>query len=185
MTEEEIVRRLWERDVSALTALERAYGAGAMAVAQRIVRSRETAEECVQDAMLAVWESVPPQRPESLRHYFTALARNSALNRYRAEHREKRGGGEVTVALEELNECLPGPGGVEDEVAARLLGEKINDFLASLPERERDAFLRRYYYLEPPEDTAQALGLTARHLSVVLFRTRKKLKAFLQKEDLI
>ncbi|MBQ2061419.1 MAG: sigma-70 family RNA polymerase sigma factor [Oscillospiraceae bacterium] len=185
MTDEQMVQHLLARDPSALSVLQHTYGAGALAVAQRIVQNRETAEECVQDALLAVWETVPPQRPERLRHYFIALARSSALDRYRAEHREKRGGKEVTLALEELNECIPGPEDVEDQVAVKALGERINVFLAALPERERDAFLRRYYYLEPLEDAAKALGLTRRHLSVVLFRTRKKLKAFLQKEDLL
>jgi len=184
MTDEQIIDRLCARDEAALEILRRTYGPMAMAVAQRIVQSREIAEECVQDGLMAVWETIPPRHPESLRHYFTTLVRNSALSCYRAEHREKRGGGEVPLVLDELAFCAS-PDDVEQEVGAHLLEERINGFLAALPERERDVFLRRYYYLEDLDGIAACYGLSKRHVSVLLFRTRKKLKTFLKKEDLL
>ena len=184
MTDEQIIERLCARDETALAVLRRVYGPMAMAVAQRIVQSREIAEECVQDGLMAIWETIPPRHPESLKHYFTTLVRNSALSCYRSARREKRGGGEVPLVLEELASCAS-PDNVEEEVGAHLLAQRINDFLAALPERERDVFLRRYYYLEDLEGIAECYGLSRRHVSVLLFRTRKKLKAFLKKEDLL
>ena len=185
MTDKQIIDRLSARDETALEMLRRTYGTMAMAVAQRIVQSREIAEECIQDGLMAIWETIPPKHPESLQHYFTTLVRNSALSCYRAGRREKRGGGEIPLVLDELSYCASAQDDVEEEVGAHLLEERINDFLAALPERERDIFLRRYYYLEDLDGIAECYSLSKRHVSVLLFRTRKKLKTFLKKEDLL
>jgi RNA polymerase sigma-70 factor (ECF subfamily) len=91
----------------------------------------------------------------------------------------------VPLALEELEFCVSAGDDVEEAVAARLLGERINTFLESLPRRERDLFLCRYYDLEDLETLAAAKGLSKAHAAVLLFRTRKKLKAFLEKEELL
>lgn len=185
MNEQVILARLLARDETALGAIRERWGRPALALARRITGSAEDAEECLQDGLLAVWETVPPKRPEALGHYFTALVRNAALNRLRDERRQKRGGGTVPLALEELEYCASARDDVEEAVAARLLGERINDFLRALPRRERELFLRRYYDLEDLETLAAAKGLSKAHASVLLFRTRKKLKAFLEKEELL
>ena len=184
MKEQTITDRLLARDESALAELERESGPLAKTVALRILQDPQDAEECVQDGLLAVWESIPPLRPASLRSYFVALVRNRALDRYRAERREKRGGGEFTAALEELGDCAA-PGSVEDEVGARLLEERINEFLARLPERERDLFLHRYFLMEEIPQIAEFYRLSRHQVSVLLHRTRKKLKEYLKKEDLL
>lgn len=185
MTEEQIIQRLLRRDESGLDGLQEAYGTLAVTVAQRIVAIREDAEECVQDGLMAVWNSIPPQQPESLKHYFLRLVRNKALDRWRSAHREKRGGGELPLILEELDHDVASETTVEDGLAEQLLAERINDFLDRLPERERSLFLRRYYYLESPDRIAAAAGLSKANVSVMLFRVRKKLKTFLKKEELL
>ena len=92
---------------------------------------------------------------------------------------------DLTFPLEELEYCASDRQDAAEEAEARLLGERINDFLSSLPRRERVLFLRRYYDLEDLETLAASLGLSKTHASVLLFRTRKKLKAFLEKEELL
>ena len=185
MNEDTILDRLRARDESALGAIRDAWGKPALALARRITGSEEDAEECLQDGLLAVWETIPPKQPESLGHYFTALVRNAALNRLRDSRRQKRGGGTVTEVFEELEYCASAREDVEEAVAGRLLAERINDFLDSLPRRERELFLRRYYDMEELDKLAAAKGLSKAHASVLLFRTRKKLKAFLEKEELL
>ena len=185
MTHDQIIERLRNRDETALAALRDSFGGGAMALAERITGSREDAEECLQDALLAVWDSVPPKEPASLRAYLTALTRNAALDLRRTAQREKRGGGVVALALEELDYCVSAAGSVEEAAEARLLGERIDGFLASLPARERELFVRRYYYFEELSEIAAACRLPKRYVSVVLHRTRKKLKSFLLKEELL
>ena len=184
MTEESIIKRLNERDESALEAIAGQYGSLAVALAMRILQDEQDAEECVQDGLMAVWETIPPLRPVSLRNYFVALVRNRALDVYRKEHRAKRGGGAMAKALEELEDCAA-PGSPEDELSARMLEERINDYLAELPERERSIFLRRYYYAEPVSDIAEVYGMSPHRVSVLLHRTRNKLKKFLKKEELL
>ena len=185
MNEEEMQARLLARDDAALASIREAWGRPALALARRITGSEEDAEECLQDGLMAVWETVPPKRPDSLGHYFTALVRNAALNRWRDERRQKRGGGVVNEVFEELEYCASSKDDVEETVAARLLAERINDFLDSLPRRERDLFLRRYYDMEDLDTLAAAKGLSKTHASVLLFRTRKKMKAFLEQEELL
>ena len=185
MTEEEIVRRLLARDEAGLAALDAACRDPAMAVAFRILGNREDAEECVQDGLQAVWETIPPKQPDRLRYYFITLVRNRALEVYRAAHAQKRGGGAADAALDELAECIAGPDDVERMLEGKLLTEALNRYLGTLPERERNVFLRRYYYLEEPEEIARRFGLSRRHVAVILFRTRKKLQAFLKKEEFL
>ncbi|MBR6377621.1 MAG: sigma-70 family RNA polymerase sigma factor [Oscillospiraceae bacterium] len=184
MTEASILDRLCARDETALEALARRYGPLAKSVAQRILQNPQDAEECVQDGLMAVWETVPPLRPDSLRSYFVTLVRNRALDCYRAERRDKRGGGAILAPLEELGD-LAAPGSVEDEAAARMLEERINEFLARLPERERKLFLHRYYFMESVAEIGEFYGLTPHQVSVLLHRTRKKLKRFMKEEDLL
>ena len=81
MNEEEMQARLLERDDAALASIRESWGRPALALARRITGSEEDAEECVQDGLMAVWETIPPKQPASLGHYFTALVRNAALNR--------------------------------------------------------------------------------------------------------
>lgn len=185
MTDEQIIQRLLLRDESGLDGLQQTYGALAVSLAQRIVESREDAEECVQDALMALWNSIPPQQPGSLKHYFLRLVRNKALDQWRAAHREKRGGGELPIILEELDRDVTSKSNVEDGLSERLLAERINDFLAQLSARDRSLFLRRYYSCEAPDVIAAAAGLSKTNVSVILFRVRKKLKAFLEKEELL
>ena len=184
MTEEQILARLLARDEGILAHVEAEWGPLATALAQRILQSPQDAEECLQDGLMALWDTVPPQRPASLRAYFLSLVRNRALDVYRAEHREKRGGGVVPLALEELGDCA-GPDSVEDRVGAKLLGEAVNRFLGSLPERDRDLFLHRYYFLEELPEIADFYRMTRHQVSVRLHRTRKKLKDYLKKEELL
>ena len=114
MTDEQITGFLFARDERGLEALRRAYGSLVAGLALRITGAREDAEECVQDGLMDVWASVPPQRPESLKHFFLRLVRNRALDCWRAQHRDKRGGGELPLILEELNREIPSGSTVED-----------------------------------------------------------------------
>ncbi|MBQ4425499.1 MAG: sigma-70 family RNA polymerase sigma factor [Lachnospiraceae bacterium] len=184
MTDEHIIKRLNERDETALEAIAGKYGSLAGSLAMRILRDPQDAEECVQDGLMAVWETIPPLQPASLCSYFVALVRNRALDLYKKDHREKRGGGVIAQALEELEDCAA-PGSPEDELNARILEERINDYLGRLPERERNIFLRRYYYAEQVSDIAECYGMSPHKVSVLLHRTRNKLKRFLKKEDLL
>ena len=107
--------------------------------------------------------------------FLAKLTRNRAINRYNEEHAKKRGSGEMTMALEELSECIAGGSDPEKTVLAEELSKEIRAFVRALPEREGDVFLRRYFFLEDVKSIALRYGISQNNVSVILNRTRKKL----------
>ena len=175
MDDGQIVALYWARDERALTESAAKYGAYCRAIAGRIVRSPEDAEECVNDTWTGAWNSIPPHRPERLSTYLGKLTRRISLNRLRAQSAEKRGGGEVPLALDELNEAVPDRGSVEEHLEAETLAGLIDAFLERLPTRERRVFVLRYYHLLPIRAICEQLGFSKSRTESMLFRTRKKL----------
>ena len=143
MTDEQIVSLFWARDERAIEELAHRHGGLCRAMALRMLGSFQDAEECISDALLAAWNSIPPRRPEKLSAYLDRLTRNQALKRRRDSERLKRGGGELNLAYEELDECLPGPESTEQCWEQRELSTALERFLRGLPEAERRLFLRR------------------------------------------
>ena len=182
MDDNRILALYRKRDSEAIRFTREKYGNYCFAVASRILPCREDAEECVLDTWLGAWNAIPPQCPTHLRLFLARITRNLAFNRWKAQTAEKRGGGELPLVLEELDECLASPGDVEGEVIAGELAESVRGFLAKLPERECNVFLRRYFYAEAVKDIGARYGLKPDHVSVILLRTRKKLREHLTRE---
>lgn len=182
MEDSQIVELYWQRNRQAIAYSEEKYGAYCFAVARGILDSEEDAEECVNDTWLHAWNAMPPHRPKVLRMFLAKITRSAAFNLFRKNSAEKRGGGETVLVLEELAECIAGCENVEDEVITEELGEKINAFVRSLPEREGDIFIRRYFFTESVSEIAAGYSISANHTAVILSRVRKKLKKQLVKE---
>ena len=180
-----IIEGLNRRDESALQAIRQQYGTYCHNLAYRILESHEDAEECVDDMLMAVWDSIPPQHPDSLQAYLITIVRRVALSRYRHEHRQKRGGGAFTTALDELSDILPSDEHLEDTIEQRELSRALQSFLLTLKADTRRAFLRRYFLSEPVQTIAETLGTSQSAIKMALHRTRKKLKAYLEKEGLL
>ena len=111
--------------------------------------------------------------------FLAKITRNLAFSRWRSQSAEKRGGGEMALVLEELSECIAAPGGVEDGVDGKELARTIRAFLSTLPEREQDIFLRRYFFVEESTVIAQKYGMKPATVLRTLSRTREKLKKYL------
>lgn len=182
MEDQKIVALYWQRNQDAIRETDRKYGSYCFRVAKNLLSGFQDAEECVSDTWLGAWNSIPPQRPGCLRQYLAKLTRNLAFSRYRTLTAQKRGGGELPLVLEELSECLADETDVEGETIAKELARSVQKFLAALPEREANVFLRRYFYAEPVAEIARRYALTANHASVLLSRTRGKLKRHLTME---
>ena len=180
MTDDEIIRLLEVRREDGLTALSEQYGAYCRQIALRLTEQPEDAEEIVNDVWLRVWESVPPQRPDSLRHYLAKLTRNLAFDRIRSQNAEKRGGTELPLVLEELENCLPAGETPESSLSAKELGEAINRFLDRQPRRTQDIFLRRYFYAETVSEIARRYRMREDNVRLTLSRARAKLKTYLK-----
>lgn len=182
MDDGKILDLYFDRDEQALDETRRKYGRYCFTVANGILGCAEDAEEVVSDTWFQAWNSIPPKRPVFLRLFLGKISRNLAFTRWRNENAEKRGGGEMTLVLEELSECIPGRETVDDALNAKELVQTIRDFLGILPEREQDIFLRRYFYAEPTPAIAGRYGMKEANVLRILSRTRKKLKDYLTKE---
>ena len=185
MEDHEIVELYWRRDEEAIRASQAKYGGYCLHIAGGILADRQDAEECVSDTWLRSWNAMPPHRPGCLRLFLGKIARALACDRVRAQNTQKRGGGAYTEALEELAECLPAAQGTEQAAEARELERGINAFLHTLPEQACNVFLRRYWYAESLEDIAERYGMNINTVKTSLHRTRRKLKDYLEKEELI
>lgn len=181
MEDGQIVDLFWARSEAAIAHSEEKYGAYCRSIALRIVTMQEDAEECVSDTWLAAWNAMPPQRPAVLRTFLGKLCRNLSINRYLKNTAQKRGGGEVDIALEELKECGSGDT-VHQALEMEELTHLLDAFLRTLPEGECSLFLRRYWYLDSVETLARRVGLRPGAVKMRLSRTRGKLKEYLRKE---
>ena len=182
MDDNAIIDLYFARDQQAVQATVQAYGAYCASIAQRILDDRGAAEECVNDAWLKCWQSIPPQRPQSLKGFAGRITRNLALSALRAGNARKRGGGQVQLALDELSEVVSGgetPEGALDRQAFRAA---LDGFLAGLSRRDRDLFLRRYWYLDSTEQLAKCFRMSRTHVTTTLHRLRQKLRVHLQQE---
>lgn len=185
MRDDEILALFRQRNEDAILECSRRYGFSCFTVAYHILKSREDTEECVNETWLRAWDAIPPGCPRNLKVYLLTIARNLAFSRYRKETALRRGGSELPEVLDELAECVAAPGSPEEAVMASELREGINRFLKHLPKRDRDVFLRRYFFVESPVEIGERYGITSGNVSVILNRVRKKLKQFLIQEELI
>ena len=180
----EIIDLFFERSEQAITELNLKYGASVQKTAARILGDSFDIEECVNDALLQIWKTIPPQRPESLGAYACTVSRHMALNRYHANTAQKRNSF-YDAALDELEDSIPSLSNVESEYDARELAEYVNRFLRGLSYDERYLFLRRYWYADAVPEIAKSMGLRENSVSVRLSRLRKKLNLYLKKEGMI
>lgn len=180
----EIISLFFERSEQAIAELDRKYGAVVKKTAANILSSRQDVEECANDTYLGVWNSIPPQNPDSLISYVCKIARNLAAWRYHSNTAQKRNG-EYNLVLDELEECIPAKANVEADYEAKEIAASISRFLYTLSYEDRFYFLRRYWYADSVSDIAAMTHDSSHRISVHLFRTRKKLYRYLREEGLL
>ena len=185
MQDQQIVELYWRRSEEAVRASADKYGPYCRTVAKSLLADPRDAEECVNDTWIGAWNAIPPHRPSRLRLFLGKITRRTACDRLRAGIAQKRGGGEYTAALEELGECVPSVPGADREVEDRELERMVDRFLHTLPERDCSVFLRRYWYVEPVERIAARYGMKENTVKTSLFRTRRKLRTYLEKEGIL
>lgn len=183
MDDKRIVGLFLEHSEQAIEAVSRKYGKLCHHIARGIVDSDADAAECVNDAYLALWNTVPPEKPESLRAYLTRLLRNIAYNRRDHQSAEMRAS-RLTVSLQELQYVLPDGLSAESMLDGAVIRDTLNAFLRSLSKQDRFLFLRRYYYLDTCRQIARMTGMSESRVSTRLGRLRSELKTLLNKEGI-
>lgn len=184
MEDRQIVELYWQRAEEAIPATAAKYGAYCRTIANNILANEEDAEECVNDTWLKAWNSMPDNRPTLLGAYLGKLTRWLSLSRLRERGRLKRGGGETSLALDELAEVISDGSDIQRELEIRELNAAVRVFLKSLEETEREVFLSRYWFLLPVKEIAARFGFSPNKVSTLLHRTRRKLQSYLKEEGL-
>ena len=185
MEDEKIIELYWKRSESAISETSAKYGGYCYSIANNILANKEDSEECVSDTWLAAWNAMPPKRPAVLSVFLGKITRNGAVSRWRERNANKRGGGEITFALEELRECVADADTVENAYAHKETVRAVNTLLGSLTETERNVFLRRYWCVDTVADIAGDFGFTEGKVKSMLHRTRLKLRKHLEREGLL
>ena len=185
MEDQQIINLFWERSENAIVAIEEKYGSYCRKIADGILQNKEDAEECVNEMYLSAWNSIPPDRPDCLAAYLGRITRNLSLNRVKYHSAQKRGAGQHDLVLSELEDCIPAETNVEQEMDRRLLVKAIEDFLWKQPPQKRNIFVRRYWYLTPIKEIGKVYGMSESKIATLLFRMRKELKGYLEKEGIL
>ena len=184
MEDEGIISLYWKRSEDAISETAKKYESYCRRIAFNILHDDRETEECVNDMYLRAWQSIPPKRPEHLLAFLGKIIRNLALNRFRKYTAKKRGGGETERVLFELEEWIPTPESLEDSADGADLQTAIEDFLARLPPEKRIVFVQCYWYLMPVAEIADIHSMSVNKAKLMLFRTRKKLRLQLEKEEI-
>ena len=182
MEDSQIVDLYWDRNEDALRDTEVKYDRYLTKIAYNILSDREDSRESVNDTYLAAWNSMPPHRPGVLSTYLGKITRRISIDAFRRRTRQKRGGSEYEISLSELGDCVSAGNTTEEAVDVRLLAEAIGRWLRLQPQGNRNAFLCRYYYLDPVKEVAANCGMTEAKCKTVLFRMRQSLKEYLIRE---
>ncbi|MCR4963812.1 MAG: sigma-70 family RNA polymerase sigma factor [Firmicutes bacterium] len=184
MEDKQIVDLYWQRSDLAISETNRKYGRYCHTIAYHICGADEDAEECVNDTWLRAWNLMPDQRPTALSAFLGRITRNLAIDRIKAKNRLKRGGGEAVLALDELEACIPGGKNPELALEEKELAATIGRFVSALPQPAKAIFVLRYWYLAPIDTIAERLQFSRGKVKSSLFRTRGKLRDYLQEEGI-
>lgn len=184
MEDREIIALFQKRSQQAILSLQEKYGNMCLRVAESILKDSHDAEECVNDAWLAVWDTVPPQNPEPLISYVCRITRNLALKKYRYNTAQKRNSF-YDVSLSELEDCVPAASQGPEACTEEDLTGIIEEFLDSLNQESRVLFVKRYWYSESVKSIAKELGMTQNHAAVKLKRIRGRLKSYLEERGVM
>lgn len=179
MDDKSIVELFLARAELAISEAAKKYGRYCRYIALHLLGNEQDAEEVENDTYMKLWQSIPPKKPDPLKPYVGRIVRNIALNRIEEKSAQKRG--EVALVLEELSECLSDNSG-EELGESFALRKALNSFLASLDEKTRVIFMQRYFYTCTVREIAAARGLKESAVTMLLFRTRQKLREHLNRE---
>ena len=184
MEDQGIIDLFFKRSEQAIEETDKKYGGYCYSIAYNILSNREDSEESVSDTYLAAWNTIPPRRPNFLNAFLAKMTRHISIDRWRKRSAKKRGGGEIFLALEELEDCVDSSS-TETEYEKKELSRVLNQFLSSLPETERNVFLCRYWYLDSIQTISEVSGFSQSKVTSMIHRLRGKLRKKLSEEGYV
>ncbi len=185
MDDEKIISLMFDRDKTALFAISEKYLGYCTKIALNILGDPLDAEECFNDTLLALWNSIPPQKPRNLAAFTAKITRNIAINKYKSRNAQKRASDNIALVFDELSEIISSDNDTESELEGMRLLSEISSFVVALNKRHRTLFVRRYFYCDSISDIANNLGISENNAAVLLARIRKRLKEHLIKRGFL
>ena len=182
MTDSQIIELFWERNEAAIAQTDATYGRRLYTISDKILRSRQDAEESVNDTYMRAWETIPPQKPNYFFAYLAKLCRNFSLQRLQWNSAAKRNG-EVVSLTQEMENCIPDRS-YERKLEGEEIGRMLDRFLDSLSVESRLIFMRRYWYADSIQEIASRYHISQSKVKTQLHRTRNKLQQFLESEGI-
>ncbi len=183
MDDSGIIELFFSRSEQAILETDAKYGGYCYSIAYHILASHEDSEESVNDTYLSAWNAIPPKKPIPLSPFLGKIVRHISIDLWRKKSAGKRGGREMPIVLEELQECMSSEN-VEERCEQKELILQVQKFVAGLTGTERNVFVCRYWYLDSIADIAGRFGFSESKVSSILHRTRLKLKKHLMQEGI-
>lgn len=180
MDDNKILELFWQRSEQAVVETERKFGSMCRSIAKNLLRNDEDAQECLSDTWHAMWQRIPPERPEKLGAYAAAITRNLSMKRLTQRNASKRAF--LTVSFEELDQCIPAWDTPQSHLEGKELTRMLEKFLQTLDPESRNMFLRRYWFFDSIRDIARRFGATEGKVRTRLYRIRMELKEYLARE---
>ncbi len=181
-SDSEIIELYWARDEQAIRLTDKKYGDYLYVIAYNVLHDRLDCEECLNDTYNGTWNSIPPSKPKLFQAFISKIMRNVATDRYRRNSAAKRIPSELTVSLDELDECFGNSADLDVERELSLLSRVLNSYLESLSPRQEFIFVCRYYYADKVEHIAKMLELGTATVYRDLKTIREGLKKRLEEE---
>ncbi|NMA37713.1 MAG: sigma-70 family RNA polymerase sigma factor [Papillibacter sp.] len=179
MEDSEVIDLYWKRDEAAISETAKKYSRYCHTISFNILQNNEDAEECVNDTYLNAWNAIPPKRTDCLATFLGEITRNLSLDKYKKYTAQKRGHGQMELALSELDDVLPSNTSVEQALYEKELVKLLNEFLGGLPKQNRIMFVQRYWYFMPIKSIAEQLSMSESKVKSALFRIRNELRSYL------
>ena len=182
MDDQDIIALYWARDERAIEETDFKYKKYLFSVILNILHDRLDCEECLSDAYLGAWNTIPPTKPYVLKAFLTTIARRIAIKRYHSNAKKSLIPSEMTLSLTELEDLVVDDEDVAESFHAERLGRVISDFVRSLSNRKQFIFMSRYYVADSIDKIASDLGLSRSTVSKELAAIKVALKETLEKE---
>jgi RNA polymerase sigma-70 factor (ECF subfamily) len=177
----EIVTLFWNRDQRALSEAQLKYGKYLFSIAYHFLSNYEDSEECVNDSLLATWNSIPPNKPVFLKTFMLKILRRKAIDTYRKKKAASRIPSGYAVSLDELvdypsSDTNPPLNGL----MKKELVSVIESFLKTQSKETRVVFMCRYFFMDSIKEIAQAQNMSESKVKSILMRVRKRLNQYLE-----
>jgi len=176
-----IIQLFFQRSEQAIMEVQIKYGGLCHEISFNILKNESDTQECINDVYLALWNTIPPERPDPFVSYVARVARNQSIMRYHHNTAKKRNS-HYDTALSELEDCIPSSETVEELIRAKELAAHFDAFLGSLSKKNCVIFIRRYYFSESVADIAKRMHMEPRKVTLSLSKSREKLKKYLLKK---